>query len=97
VGRIGKNKILKIKSTFFQKRFLHGEKENFDEYFLNLASAELNFPILIDYLANKCQTCPRTLVLYEFVKTRRASHHLPQVGASITQMREEKVLKPFIS
>jgi hypothetical protein len=51
------------KHKFSKKSFLHGEKENFAEYFLNLAYAELCFPVLINFLAGKCQTCPRTKVL----------------------------------
>jgi hypothetical protein len=42
-------KFLKIKTKFLRKNFqffLHGEKENFEEYSLNLASAELSFPTL---------------------------------------------------
>jgi hypothetical protein len=31
---------------FFQIIFLHGKKENFEEYSLNLAYAELSFPTL---------------------------------------------------
>jgi hypothetical protein len=57
-----KNQIFEKK--YFQTFFLHGEKENFEEYSLNLASAELSFPILINYLEGKCQMCPRTTVKY---------------------------------
>jgi hypothetical protein len=48
---------------FFQKKvFLHGEKENFEEYSLFLESAELTFAILINYLAEKNRTYPRATV-----------------------------------
>jgi hypothetical protein len=65
-GRIGKKIILKIKIEFLRKKksiFLHGEKENFEEYSPNLASTELSFPTLINYSANRCQTYPQTTVL----------------------------------
>jgi hypothetical protein len=42
--------------------FLHGEKENYIEYSLNLEYAKLNFPILNNYLAEKCRLCPRATV-----------------------------------
>jgi hypothetical protein len=37
---------------------LHGEKEDFEEYSLNLEYAELSFPILNNYLAERPQPCP---------------------------------------
>jgi predicted patatin/cPLA2 family phospholipase len=40
---------------------LHGEKEDFVEYFLNLEYAKFTFPILKNYLAKKYQSYPRTL------------------------------------
>jgi hypothetical protein len=43
--------------------FLHGEKENFEEYSLFLESAEFTFPILIIYSARKCQIYPRSMVI----------------------------------
>jgi hypothetical protein len=43
--------------------FLHGEKENFEEYSLFLESAEFTFPILINYSARKCRACPCTTIL----------------------------------
>jgi hypothetical protein len=67
-GRVGKKIILKIKTEvlrklFFQKKvFLHGEKENFEEYSLFLESAELSFAILINYSAEKNRSCPRATV-----------------------------------
>jgi hypothetical protein len=55
-----------LRKLFFQKKvFLHGEKENFEEYSLFLESAELSFAILIYYSARKWRTCPRTTV-YKF-------------------------------
>jgi hypothetical protein len=42
--------------------FLHGEKENFEEYSIFLESAELSFAILINYSARKWRTCPQTTV-----------------------------------
>ena len=51
----GKNKNFKINK-------LHGEKENFTKYSLNLASVKLNFHILINYSVGKCQIYPRTTV-----------------------------------
>jgi hypothetical protein len=52
-----------LRKLFFQKKvFLHGEKENFEEYSLFLESAELSFAILINYLARKWRTYPRTTV-----------------------------------
>jgi hypothetical protein len=70
VRRQGRQKIiLKIKTKilrklFFQKKvFLHGEKENFEEYSLFLESAELTFAILINYSAEKNQTYPRAMVI----------------------------------
>jgi hypothetical protein len=50
------------KLLFFLKVFLHGEKENFEEYSLFLEFAELSFAILINYSARKWRTCPRTMV-----------------------------------
>jgi hypothetical protein len=41
------------KKQFFNFIFLCGRKENFVEYFLNLAYAELYFSILINYLVGK--------------------------------------------
>jgi hypothetical protein len=50
-----KNKTKILRKLFFQKKaFLHGEKENFEEYSLILEYAELSFPILNNYLAEKC-------------------------------------------
>jgi hypothetical protein len=63
-GRVGKKIILKIKIKFlrkttFQKKLkLHGEKENFEEYSLNLEYAKLPFPILNHYLVEKHWPCP---------------------------------------
>jgi hypothetical protein len=52
-----------LRKLFFQKEvFLHGEKENFEEYSLFWESAELSFAILINYSARKWRTCPRTTV-----------------------------------
>jgi hypothetical protein len=62
---LGKKVILKIKTEilrklFFQKNvFLCGEKENFEEYSLILEYAELSFPILNNYSAEKHRPCPR--------------------------------------
>jgi hypothetical protein len=56
-----KNQIFE-KKQFSKKSFFHGKKENFEEYFLNLASAELSFPILINYLIDRCQTCSWTTI-----------------------------------
>jgi hypothetical protein len=47
---------LQCHSPGANKNQKHGEKESFEEYSLNLASTELSFPILINYLAGKCQT-----------------------------------------
>jgi hypothetical protein len=61
---VGKKIILKIKTEIFRKLFfqekvfLHGEKENFEEYSLFWESAELSFAILINYSAKKNQPCP---------------------------------------
>jgi hypothetical protein len=59
-----KNRILgkNIFSNFF---FLHGEKENFEEYSLYLESTEFSFATLINYLTSKCRTCPRSTVWNE--------------------------------
>jgi hypothetical protein len=47
----------------FQKKvFLHGEKENFEEYSLILEFAELSFPILNNYSIEMCRPCPRATV-----------------------------------
>jgi ribosomal protein RSM22 (predicted rRNA methylase) len=49
---------------------LHGEKENFKEYSLNLKYAELSFPILNNYSAEMCQPCPHaTICLFYCLKT----------------------------
>jgi hypothetical protein len=48
-----KNQILG-KNIFSKKSFLHGEKENFEEYFIYLESAEFNFAILNNYSTGKC-------------------------------------------
>jgi hypothetical protein len=42
--------------------FLHIEKENFEEYSLNLESAEFSFPILNNYSAEKRRPCPRATI-----------------------------------
>jgi hypothetical protein len=56
----------KNKNQIFEKKnfqfFLYGEKDNFEKYFLNLASVKLSFPILINYSVGRCWTCPRTTV-----------------------------------
>jgi hypothetical protein len=39
--------------VFSKKMYLHGEKEDFEEYSPNLAFVELTSPILVDYLASK--------------------------------------------
>jgi hypothetical protein len=65
---VGQKKVLKIKTEILRKFFfqffffLHGEKENFEEYSLILEYAELSFPILNNYLAEKRQPCPRATV-----------------------------------
>jgi hypothetical protein len=52
-----------LRKLIFQKKgFLHGEKENFEEYSLFLESAELTFAILINYSAEKNRTCPHATV-----------------------------------
>jgi hypothetical protein len=55
---------LKNKNQIFEKKyfqfFLYGEKDNCEEYFLNLAYVKLNFLILINYSASKC---PQTTVM----------------------------------
>ena len=56
-----KNQIFEKKEFSF---FLHGEKENFEEYSLNLAFAKLSFPTVINYSAGKCRTCPWTMVFH---------------------------------
>jgi hypothetical protein len=56
-----KNQIFEI-FFLFKICFLHGEKENFEEYSLNLASDELSFPSLINYSTGKCQTYPQTTI-----------------------------------
>jgi hypothetical protein len=43
---------------------LHGEKENFEEYFLILEYAKLSFPILNNYLAEKCRPYFWAMVLH---------------------------------
>jgi hypothetical protein len=56
-----------LRKLFFEKKvFLHGEKENFEEYSLFLESAELSFAILINYSARKWRTYPRTTVFYRY-------------------------------
>jgi hypothetical protein len=58
-----KNKNRNFEEIIFSKKvFLHGEKENFEEYSLFLESTQLSFAILINYLARKWRTCPRTTV-----------------------------------
>jgi hypothetical protein len=47
---------------------LHGEKENFEEYSLNLKYAEFNIPILKNYSAEKCRPCPRATVYHKHEK-----------------------------
>jgi hypothetical protein len=41
---------------------LYSEKENFEEYPLNLEYAELSFPILNNYLVERRRPCPRAMV-----------------------------------
>ena len=70
-GKVGKKIILKIKNQNFKeiivsKFFLHGEKDNFEEYSLILEFAKLNFPILNNYLAVMCRPYPRAIVLSIF-------------------------------
>jgi hypothetical protein len=43
--------------NFFKKINLHCEKENIEEYSLNLAFVELTFSILINYLVGKHSSC----------------------------------------
>jgi hypothetical protein len=56
-----KNRILG-KNIFSKKSFLHGEKENFEEYSLYLESAEFSYATLINYSTGKCQTYPPSTV-----------------------------------
>jgi hypothetical protein len=43
----------------FQKKiFLHGKKENFEEYSLILEFAKFNFPILNNYSVEMRRPCP---------------------------------------
>jgi hypothetical protein len=54
-----------LRKLFFQKKvFLHGEKENFEEYSLFLESAELSFAILINHSASPGTTSPPTTVVW---------------------------------
>jgi hypothetical protein len=65
-----KNKNRNFEEIIFSNYFfLHGEKENFEEYSLFLESAELSFSILINYLARKWRTCPRTTVYMDCIWT----------------------------
>jgi hypothetical protein len=48
-----KNQILG-KNIFSKKSFLHGEKENFEEYSVYLEYAKLSSTILINYSIGKC-------------------------------------------
>jgi hypothetical protein len=63
--------ILKIKTEIsrkllFQKKvFLHGEKENFEEYSLIWEFAELSFPSLNNYSAEMRRPCPRATVAHD--------------------------------
>jgi hypothetical protein len=43
--------------------FLYSEKENFEEYSLNLEFAKFSFPILNNYLVEKRRPCPRAIVM----------------------------------
>jgi hypothetical protein len=52
---------------FQEQVFLHGEKENFEEYSLILEFAELSFPILNNYSAEMRQPCPRATVFEVFI------------------------------
>jgi hypothetical protein len=65
----------KNKNQIFEEKvfqiFLHGEKEDFEKYSLNLEYVELNFPILNNYSTEKCQSCPRATV----VRPKRAPLH----------------------
>jgi hypothetical protein len=66
IVQIGIEIIKKIKTKFLRKFFIlfyfiifiHGEKKNFEEYFVNLASAKLSFPTLINDLAEKVLIVP---------------------------------------
>jgi hypothetical protein len=50
----------------FQKKvFLHGEKENFEEYSLIWEFAELSFPSLNNYSAEMRRPCPRATVAHD--------------------------------
>jgi hypothetical protein len=44
-----KNRCQNFSQIIFFNFFLHSKKENFEEYSLNLASAKLSFPTLINY------------------------------------------------
>ena len=58
-----KNKNQNFEEIIFSKLFfLHGKKENFEEYSLFLESAKFTFLILINYSAWKCQTCSWTTI-----------------------------------
>jgi hypothetical protein len=48
---------------------LHDEKEDFEEYSLNLEYVKLGFPILNNYLAEKCRPCPWATVVLEYMNT----------------------------
>jgi hypothetical protein len=52
------------KNIFSKKSFLHGEKENFEEYSLYLESTEFSFATLINYSTSKCRTYPRSTVFH---------------------------------
>jgi hypothetical protein len=55
-----KNKNRNFEEIIFSKKsFLHGEKEDFEEYSLFLESAEFNFDILINYLAEENRPYPK--------------------------------------
>jgi hypothetical protein len=59
-----KNKIRILgKNSFSKKKKLYGEKENFEEYSLDLESTEFSFATLINYSTGKCRTCPRSTVV----------------------------------
>jgi hypothetical protein len=62
-----------LRKLLFQKKvFLHGEKENFEEYSLILEFPELSFLSLNNYSAEMRRPCPRGYsiqISYEFLLT----------------------------
>jgi hypothetical protein len=82
-----------LRKLLFQKKvFLHGEKENFEEYSLILEFAELSFPILNNYLAEMCRPCPRATVYGGKARVKDFKTNFSQRGKD----KQKRIVREFV-